>query len=272
MSRLSSRRCWRATLTNAQVGPLDLANLAGRDSASTRTLARASRTSALPFWQFVDRVKSPGCVVDISSTFDFRTTSDSPQVPCFAPSPPVPTKLSTCLRNAQLRDELEPLFDESIGRVNSTVMSTRSENEFLESMLEWERAPILPISQWFEPELMLPHPGRLERAPAVARARRRRSRSCSRSTWCSTSPTTERLPALLHHLPRHSCRRRKRSSNAARRICTGTVRTSTTTRPRGCGTTRPKAERELWAAENDEPLPTRAEPPYRRQLPKAPLY
>ena len=67
-------------------------------------------------------------------------------------------KSSTCSATPQLRDELEPLFDESIGRVNSTVMSTRSENEFLASMLEWERAPILPISQWFEPELMLPHP------------------------------------------------------------------------------------------------------------------
>ena len=45
------------------------------------------------------------------------------------------------LRNAQLRDELEPLFDEAIDRVNPSVMTTRSENEFLESMLEWERAP-----------------------------------------------------------------------------------------------------------------------------------
>ena len=65
------------------------------------------------------------------------------------------------LRNAQLRDELEPLFDESIDRVNPTAMSTRSENEFLESMLEWERAPMLPISQWFDPPLVLPHPDRL---------------------------------------------------------------------------------------------------------------
>jgi hypothetical protein len=65
------------------------------------------------------------------------------------------------LRNAQLRDELEPLFDEAIDRVNPAVMSTRSENEFLESMLEWERAPILPIYQWFDPALVLPHPDRL---------------------------------------------------------------------------------------------------------------
>ena len=76
----------------------------------------------------------------------------------FRSQPSSSDEVEHLLRNAQLRDELEPLFDESIGRVNSTVMSTRSENEFLASMLEWERAPILPISQWFEPELTLPHP------------------------------------------------------------------------------------------------------------------
>lgn len=76
----------------------------------------------------------------------------------FRSQPSTPDEVEHLLRNAQLRDELEPLFDESIGRVNSTVMSTRSENEFLESMLEWERAPILAISRWFEPELTLPHP------------------------------------------------------------------------------------------------------------------
>ena len=28
-------------------------------------------------------------------------------------------------------------------------------------MLAWERAPVLPISQWFKPELILPHPDML---------------------------------------------------------------------------------------------------------------
>lgn len=66
------------------------------------------------------------------------------------------------LRNAQLRDALEPLFDESIGCVNAEVMSTSSENEFLESMLEWERAPIKPICEWFDPKLVLPSPDLLD--------------------------------------------------------------------------------------------------------------
>jgi hypothetical protein len=62
------------------------------------------------------------------------------------------------MRNAQLRDALEPLLDESIGRVNVERMTTGAENEFLQSMLEWERAPMLPICEWFQPKLELPHP------------------------------------------------------------------------------------------------------------------
>ncbi len=64
--------------------------------------------------------------------------------------------------NARLRDELEPFLDESLDIINSRVLSTPSENEYLASILAWERAPVLPISQWFEPELRLPHPDTLK--------------------------------------------------------------------------------------------------------------
>ncbi|MCA9214956.1 MAG: hypothetical protein KDB27_17915 [Planctomycetales bacterium] len=62
------------------------------------------------------------------------------------------------LLNAQLRDELEPFLDESLEVINTRVMPTSMENEYLASMLEWERAPVLPISRWFRPELRLPRP------------------------------------------------------------------------------------------------------------------
>ena len=68
------------------------------------------------------------------------------------------------LLNARLRDELEPFLDESVNLVDVRRMSTPAENEFLASMLAWEQAPILPISQWFEPELTLPAPDLLEGA------------------------------------------------------------------------------------------------------------
>lgn len=75
---------------------------------------------------------------------------------------PIPTpnadEVEQILLNAQLRDELEPYFDESVQLMASRRLPTHVENDFLASMLAWERAPVLPISQWFEPELKLPRP------------------------------------------------------------------------------------------------------------------
>ena len=65
------------------------------------------------------------------------------------------------LLNARLRDELEPFLDESVHILDCRRLPTPDENEFLAQMLAWERAPVLPISRWFEPELMLPSPDRL---------------------------------------------------------------------------------------------------------------
>ena len=135
----------------------------------------------------------------------------------FRSQPSKSDEVEHLLRNAQLRDELEPLFDESIGRVNPTVMTTRSENEFLESMLEWERAPMLPISQWFEPPLMLPHPDRLERPSAVARAAGDDREAVREARGARLHRSPERLPALLPRSSATFCRRTKRSSIAARR-------------------------------------------------------
>lgn len=79
-----------------------------------------------------------------------------------SPNSPKSSEVDDLLRNAQLRDALEPLYDESIGRVNAELMSTSNENEFLQSMLEWERAPIVPIYQWYEPALVLAAPDSLD--------------------------------------------------------------------------------------------------------------
>lgn len=65
------------------------------------------------------------------------------------------------LANARLRDELEPYRDESIENDSVSRMPLQVENEYLESMLAWERAPALPISKWFSPSLQLPSPDSL---------------------------------------------------------------------------------------------------------------
>ncbi len=66
------------------------------------------------------------------------------------------SEIDLLMQNAVLRDEIEPYLDESLYVVDLNRMSTDNENEYLASMLAWERAPVLPISHWFEPELVLP--------------------------------------------------------------------------------------------------------------------
>jgi hypothetical protein len=66
--------------------------------------------------------------------------------------------LEELLRNAELRDELEPYYDESISHVTVQHLPLTVENEYLASMLAWETAPIVPIYRWFEPEMRPPRP------------------------------------------------------------------------------------------------------------------
>lgn len=77
---------------------------------------------------------------------------------------PTAEEIEQLLINAELRDALEPFVDESLNLLDVRRMPTPMENEFLASMLAWERAPVLPISKWFEPELTLPHPDTLDDA------------------------------------------------------------------------------------------------------------
>jgi len=76
-------------------------------------------------------------------------------------SRPTSEEVDQILLNAQLRDQLDPFHDESIRLLDDRRLPTEDENEFLASMLAWERAPVLPISEWFEPELQLQHPDSL---------------------------------------------------------------------------------------------------------------
>lgn len=67
------------------------------------------------------------------------------------------SEIDLLMQNARLRDEMEPFLDESVYLVDLDKMSIRHENEFLISLLAWEKAPVLPICQWFEPELTMPN-------------------------------------------------------------------------------------------------------------------
>lgn len=75
---------------------------------------------------------------------------------------PASEEVDQLLLNARLRDELEPFIDESITRLNVHRLPTSVENQYLASMLAWERAPVLPIAEWFQPPLELPPPDTLD--------------------------------------------------------------------------------------------------------------
>lgn len=75
---------------------------------------------------------------------------------------PSASDVDDLLLNARLRDELEPFVDESLELLNRRCLPTGEENEFLASMLAWERAPVIPIGQWFQPELELLRPELLD--------------------------------------------------------------------------------------------------------------
>lgn len=77
---------------------------------------------------------------------------------------PNSAEVDDLLLNARLRDEIEPFADESLDLLHIRELPTEQENEYLASMLAWERAPVLPISQWFHPELRLPRPETLNEA------------------------------------------------------------------------------------------------------------
>jgi|GEM_PF-957310 len=67
--------------------------------------------------------------------------------------PPRRGNVEQLLLNAELRNELEPFYDEAIALVDTRLFSLERENEFFASMLAWERAPSLPIAEWFNPPL-----------------------------------------------------------------------------------------------------------------------
>jgi hypothetical protein len=173
------------------------------------------------------------------------------------------------LRNAELREELEPYFDEAISRVNGLRWPIRAENEYLAAMLAWEMAPVLPICKWFEPELRPPRPDTLSDEELhqilwdiIYRLYEKRI------VLDFTDHLSDReLYTLIyrHILPS----REKKLDHATHYIhwdcsaCDGDpeiwLRYYAS-----------EAERQAWAARYRQPLPPRCLPPYPRNLPRDP--
>jgi hypothetical protein len=174
------------------------------------------------------------------------------------------------LRNAALRDALEPLLDESIDRVNADVMSTGAENDFLQSMLEWERAPIVPICDWFSPRLQLPQPDQLNDAQLHDLLYRTIDQLFEKHIVLDFTDhlSNRQLYCLIYRdiLPSHEKMIQRRDS-FLHWDCANTdgdpeiwLRYYAS-----------EEERRNWLEEMHSPLPDVDEPPYPRDLPRAPL-
>jgi hypothetical protein len=183
---------------------------------------------------------------------------------------PLPSEVEHLLRNAELRDELEPYFDESIRSVNVDELPTPVENEFLESMLAWERAPILPIARWFEPELKLPHPETLSNTRLHELLWETIYQLFGhRIVLDFTDHLTDRELYTLIYRDILPCSEKKIESldNYLHWDCAD-VGGDATTWLRYYATAE---ERMSWVADFGEPLPEAKEPPFKRQLPRRPL-
>ncbi len=174
------------------------------------------------------------------------------------------------LRNAQLRDALDPLYDESIGRVNVEVMSTTSENEFLQSMLEWERAPIVPICEWFRPKMQLAHPETLDDAQLRTVLHETIEKLFTKRVVLDfTDHLTDRqLYCLLYRdiLPAHE-KLLWRRNNYLHWDCANTDGDQDIWLRYYAS----EEDRAAWEEETEGYLPPVEAPPFQRQLPRAPL-
>jgi hypothetical protein len=185
------------------------------------------------------------------------------------PKDPAADDVQQIMLNAQLRDELEPFLDESVDLVNIRHLPTRIENEFLESMLAWERAPVLPISKWFDPELTLPHPDSLDDETlrtllwdTIHRLYDKRivleytAHLSDRSLYCllyrDILPSAEKKIDLPKNYLHWHCLDHSRDPETWLRYYAS------------------DEERAEWAAESGEPLPQVEVPPFPRKMPRRP--
>ena len=174
------------------------------------------------------------------------------------------------LRNAQLRDEIEPYFDESIERVNISSVPTPVENEFLASMLAWERAPVLPIGEWFVPALKLPHPDRLsdDELHAILWETVRKLFE-KRIVLDFTDHLSDRgLYRLIYRDILQTPEKKIESPDNYLHWDCADVSGDPLAWLRYYAS---DEDRENWAAETGESLPERENPPYPRRLPRRPL-
>jgi hypothetical protein len=173
------------------------------------------------------------------------------------------------LLNARLRDELEPFLDESVHILDCRRLPTSDENEFLAQMLAWERAPVLPIAKWFQPELVLPPPDQLTEfqlhkllSETIERLYSQRivldftDHLTDRQLYCLILRDILPSPEKKLDLPRNYLHWHFLDVESQPEIWLAFYASDD--------------ERDLWASETGQPLPARRQPPHPRRMPRRP--
>jgi len=181
-----------------------------------------------------------------------------------------PDDVEQILLNAKLRDELEPFLDESVDLLNVRRLPTHAENEFLASMLAWERAPVLPINQWFDPELILPKPESMDDPSLSALLWETihqlydqkivldfTDHLSDRQLYCLIYRDILPSPEKKIDLPRNYLHWHCLDASDDPETWLRFYATN--------------EEREGWAFENEQPMPPAQHPPYPRKMPRRPL-
>jgi len=174
------------------------------------------------------------------------------------------------MRNAQLREELEPFFDDSIERINLRSLPTPRENEYLASMLAWERAPVLAIADWFDPPLEMPRLSMLDDEQVhtklwgvIRQLHTKRivldftDHLTDRQLYClifrDILPSLEKKIETSRHFLHWDCADVGGDPDVWLRYYAS------------------EEERQMWAEQFDGALPPHESPPYPRRLPHHPL-
>jgi hypothetical protein len=169
--------------------------------------------------------------------------------------------------NARLRDELEPFLDESVDVLACRQLPTSDENEFLASMLAWERAPALPISEWFNPPLVLSPPERLSDAELHTELHTVIERLASRRIYLELTDhlSDRQLYCLIARdiLPSHEKMLNLPTNYLNWRCLDADLDPET-----WLAYYASDDERDAWSFETSQPLPPMIPPPYPRELPR----
>jgi hypothetical protein len=182
---------------------------------------------------------------------------------------PESEEVDQLLLNAKLRDELEPFLDESVHILDCRRLPTPAENEFLSQMLAWERAAVLPIGKWFEPELVLPPPDQLSGEElhdllwqTIEKLYSRRivldftEHLTDRQLYCLILRDILPSPEKKLDLPRNYLHWHFLDIDAQPEIWLTYYASD--------------EERQAWHEETGQKLPAKADPPYPRRMPRRP--